>query len=122
MRPMVKTPGSFRAALLTGWVVLGAAGILYARAKNIPTWTAWPVLAAFLLEYLFYLVPAFPVVRNSFARKHLPIYLTVSAVLPYLVCCLGAVEFEWTSLARMLALGLAVSLWYVVLPVNAAGR
>jgi uncharacterized protein len=110
--------GGFRAALLTGWVVLGAAGIFYARAKGIPTGPALPVLAAFLLEYLFYLVPAFPTVRDQLAGRRLPLYLTVSAVLPYLVCCLGSVDFHWSSLARMAALGLAVSLWYVVLPVN----
>ena len=111
-------PGGFRAALLTGWVVLGAAGVLYARAKGIPTWTALPVLAAFLLEYSFYLVPAFPVLRNQLSGRRLPVYLTVSAALPYLVCCLGAIAFEWGSLVRLLALAVVIGLWYVVLPVN----
>jgi uncharacterized protein len=78
------------------------------------------VLAAFLLEYPFYLVPGFPAVRDQLAGRRLPLILTVSAALPYLVCCLGPVEFQWASLARMLALGLAISLWYVVLPVNIA--
>ena len=65
MRQMRKSLGSFRAALLIGWIVLGAAGLLYARWKAIPQWAAVPVLAAFLLEYLFYLAPGFEAVRES---------------------------------------------------------
>ena len=32
------------------------------------------------------------------------------------MCCSGAVEFQWQGLARLVAMTLAFSLWYVVLP------
>ena len=60
MSAMAKTFGGFRAALLVGWVLLFVIGVAYARFKDIPGWAALPALAAFLIEYPFYLVPAFP--------------------------------------------------------------
>src|SRR5271169_5392536 len=81
MRPMTQSLGGFRAALLAGWTALGAAGLLYARSKGIPAWVAVPVLAAFLVEYPFYLVPAFAEVRQRFARS-LPWFLVLSFVAP----------------------------------------
>jgi len=116
MRPMAKSLGSFRAALLIGWGVLGLAGIFYARARGIPGWAAWPVVAAFLIEYPFYLVPAFPTAREHVTGWGIPAFALAAAILPYLACCCGAVQFEWGGLARIAAAALAVSLWYVVLP------
>jgi membrane protease YdiL (CAAX protease family) len=107
----------FGAALGVGWIVLTTAGILYARWKGIPGWAAWPLLAAFLVEYPFYLVPAFPGLRARVAGPHFPAYVFVSAVLPYLICCAGPAQFQWSGLARIGALALALSLWYIVLPV-----
>ena len=108
--------GGFAAVCAAGWVVLGAAGLLYARLKGIPFWAAGPLLAAFLAEFPFYLVPAFPKLRERIGPERLPGYLMVSAVLPYLLCCGGACEFEWMGLARMAALALALGLWFAVLP------
>src|SRR5689334_11309953 len=105
MRPMATLPGGFRAVLLTGWIVLAAAGLAYARLKGIPTWTALPVLAAFLIEYPLYLVPAFPTLRERVVGWRLPAYAVASAVLPYLACCFGAVPFQWTAFIRLTALG-----------------
>jgi membrane protease YdiL (CAAX protease family) len=113
---MAKTPGGFRAALLIGWIALGAAGVLFARSKSIPAWTALPFIAAFLLAYSFYLVPAFPKMRDRLAGKPLALYLAGAALLPYLVSCLGAVEFHWWGLVRIAALPGVLGLWYVVLP------
>jgi len=113
---MVKSLGSFRAALLIGWGVLGVAGMLYARSRGIPNWAALPVVAAFLLEYPFYLVPAFPPVRERLSGARLPAFAVAAAVLPYLACCCGAVAFTWSGLARTVALALAVALWFRVLP------
>ncbi len=106
----------FLAVLLAGWIVLGAAGVIYARLKGIPGWAAWPLLAAFLAEFPFYLVPAFPGVRARIGARHLPAYLFLSAVLPYLICCSGASQFQWMGLARVAALALAFGLWHRVLP------
>jgi len=119
---MVKSPAAFAdrrrwgAALLIGWIALGAAGFGYARIKGIPGWAAWPVVAAFLTEYPFYLVPAFPALRNHFAGMRLPAWLAASALLPYLVGSLGGVRFEWSALALLAALALTLGLWFTVWP------
>jgi membrane protease YdiL (CAAX protease family) len=117
---MAKSLAGFRAALLIGWTALSVAGVLYARLKGIPSWAALPALAAFLVEYPFYLVPAFPGLRERLAGERMPGFLVASAVLPYLVCCCGAVQFQWGGFVRLAALALALSLWYVVLPAVAA--
>jgi uncharacterized protein len=113
---MTKALSGFRAALSIGWIALGVAGVLFARAKNIPVWAAIPVLAAFLVEYPFYLVTGFATEREKLAGRALPAILTGSMLLPYLLCCCGAVPFHWGALVRLAALPLAVSLWYRVLP------
>jgi membrane protease YdiL (CAAX protease family) len=115
---MVKSLGSFRAALLIGWGVLGLAGILYARSRGIPSWAALPVLAAFLVEYPFYLVPAFRSVREYVGSAGVPVFAVVAAVLPYLASCCGAVQFEWSGLVKVIAVALALGLWYAVLPAS----
>ena len=120
MRPMTRSPRGFQAVLVAGWAALGAAGVLYARWKGIPGWAAWPAIAAFLVAYPFYLVPGFPSLRERITAARLPAWLMASAVLPYLVCCLGAVHFQWTSLARVAALALASGLWFLVLPASPA--
>jgi hypothetical protein len=120
MRPMAKAPSGFRAALLIGWVALGAVGVLYARWKGIPSWAAFPVLAAFLVVYPFYLLPAFPSARDRLGGRSLVWYLLAAALLPYFACCAGAVQFEWGSVMRLGSLAVAFALWYVVLPVNIA--
>src|SRR5579872_5214613 len=111
---MAKSLGSFRAALLIGWGVLGLAGMLYALARGIPNWAAVPVVAAFLIEYPFYLVPAFASLRERVSPAAVPAFAIAVAVLPYLACCCGAVPFAWTGLARLCAVGLVVGLWFAV--------
>jgi uncharacterized protein len=115
---MAKTPSGFRAALLVGWVVLGAAGIIYARAKAIPGWAAMPVLVAFLFEYPFYLVTGFATLRERLSGVKLPAVLVMLTVVPYLICCLGPVTFGWSGFVRLAAVALAVSLWYPALPAS----
>ena len=116
MSAMGKTSGSFRAALLAGWVLLSVVGLWYARLKGIPSWAALPALAAFLLEYPFYLVPAFRSVREEFAGRPLPYFLVASVLLPYLAACFGAITFGWAGVVKLAALALALGLWYRVLP------
>jgi membrane protease YdiL (CAAX protease family) len=91
-------------------------GIFYARSRGIPAWAALPALAAFLIAYPFYLVPAFPSVKESVAGAPLPGYLVLSVTLPYLACATGAVPFQMLSLVKLIALALALGLWYRVLP------
>ena len=116
MRPMAKSFGGFRAALLAGWMALGVVGLFFARAKGIPFAAALPVIAAFLAEYPFYLVAAFPEVRQHLVSRELPAILTGSLLFPYLLCCLGAIHFDPLAAVRLAALGLVFSLWYVILP------
>jgi membrane protease YdiL (CAAX protease family) len=116
MSAMNNSPGGFRAALGIGWAALGAAGILYVRAKGIPVTAALPVIAAFLIAYPFYLVTGFPAMRARLAGPRLKWFLLAAVVLPYLVCCCGAIDFHWYNAVRLAALALTMSLWYVVLP------
>ncbi|MFB3828130.1 MAG: type II CAAX prenyl endopeptidase Rce1 family protein [Bryobacteraceae bacterium] len=110
---MTKTLGGFRAALLAGWLALGAAGVAYARLKDIPAWLAAPLLAAFLLEYSFYLAAGFEAARGRLAR---PWLLAASMLLPYLVYTLGTGRFAWNAAALLAALAVALSFWHVLLP------
>jgi len=103
----------FQAALLAGWIALGAAGAGYARIKNIPSSAALPVLAAFLTAYPFYLVPGFPSLRE---RVSGPLYHLAAALLPYLVGCFGALQFRWTSVGLLAALALIMAFWFRLLP------
>jgi hypothetical protein len=113
--------GRFLAAVGIGWAVLAAAGVLYARSKNIPAWAAFPLIAALLAEYPLYLVLAFPTLRERFAGgRRLPVFVVATAVVPYLIACLGPAEFQWLGLVRLLALALALGFWYVVFPPVAA--
>ncbi|HLK47847.1 MAG TPA: CPBP family intramembrane glutamic endopeptidase [Bryobacteraceae bacterium] len=84
--------------------------------KDIPGWAAWPVLAAFLVEYPFYLLPAFPELRARLTGATLPPFLAISALLPYLACYLTIGHFQWIAILRLTALALALSLWYLLLP------
>jgi membrane protease YdiL (CAAX protease family) len=95
---------------------LGAAGLVYASTKKIPHWAAWPALAAFLIEYPFYLVPAFPRIRQRFSGSRLIGYTLAAALLPYLAASMGAVPFAWSSLLRLTGLAIVLSLWYRILP------
>src|SRR5450759_3868444 len=103
MSARAKTSGGFRATLLIGWPLLCAIGLVFARWKGIPSWAALPSLAAFLVVYPFYLAPAFPRVRQQLAGAPLPGFLIASAVLPYLACCSGAIQFQLVSFVKLIA-------------------
>ena len=130
MTAMTKAPGVFvdrsddargRLAAVTGagWIILGAAAWIYARRKGIPEWTALPVTAAFLIEFLFYLFPGFEASRDWLAGFSKPLaawILTGSAIAPWLVYSLATGEARATALAALLLITLVVSFWYIVLP------
>jgi membrane protease YdiL (CAAX protease family) len=97
-------------------LLLCVIALAFARWKGIPNWAALPSLAAFLVVYPFYLAPAFPSVREQLAGAGLPGFLVASAVLPYLACCAGAIPFQLVSFVKLIALALALGLWYRVLP------
>ena len=76
---------------------------------------AVPVIAAFLIEYPFYLVSGFAVLRQRLERR-LPLFLTLSFVAPYAVYASNTGQFRWWALMQLAALAMALSLWYRVLP------
>jgi len=116
---MQRTQGAFRAALLTGWIGLSAAGLIYARQKNIALSTAVPLIAAFLIEYSFYLIPGFEPVRERLrerlTRWQLALGMALSAVAPYLIFSIPAGQFRWLAFAELSAIIAVVSFWYLVL-------
>lgn len=118
--PMHQTLGAFRAALLAGWIGLSASGLLYARQKAIPLWAAVPLIAAFLLEYSFYLVPGFEALRErlrtGLGGRQLALATALSAVLPYLVYSIPTAQFRVARCATLLAIMAVVSFWYAVFP------
>ena len=97
-------------------MALTAAGLAYARAKDIPAWAALPVLAAFLIEYPFYLAAGFAAVRDRLAGPRLPWLLTGSALAPYLIYSIGTGQFRLEACAQLAVLAAIISFWYVVLP------
>ncbi|HLI86070.1 MAG TPA: CPBP family intramembrane glutamic endopeptidase [Bryobacteraceae bacterium] len=111
-------PAGFLAALLIGWLVLTAAGILYAEFKHVPNRAALPVLAGFLIEYPFYLVGAFPNLRKRLAGPHFPALLVISALLPYIACCGLSGHLAPLAVLQLAALALVLGFWYRVLPAN----
>jgi membrane protease YdiL (CAAX protease family) len=78
------------------------------------------VVAAFLLEYLFYLAAGFETIRDWLADRFGPaprgLLLATSGLIPYLIYSIPTHQFHWMSLARVAALALTISLWYVILP------
>jgi len=118
MTPMLPWRRNFLLALLIGWVVLSVAGFLYAREKSVPPALAVPIIAAFLFEYPFYLLPGFVGARERLAERLmspvLAALLAVSALAPYLIYSLGTGQFRWGALARLAVLAGAVAFWYVV--------
>ena len=113
-------PADFRAALLVGWLVLTAAGLLYAQLKHIPYRAAFPALAGFLVEYPFYLLPAFADVRKRLAGPYFPSMLVFSMLLPYLVCYASYGHFAPIALLKLAALALILAFWYRAFPPNLA--
>ena len=119
MMPM-KATGNFRVVLAAGWLTLTVAGILYARDRNIPVWTAVPIVAAFLVEYSFYILPGFESVRaygaGRFPKGQLALWLALSAIAPYLIYSVPTGVFRWPSAAGLAGLVIALCFWYVLLP------
>jgi hypothetical protein len=113
---------NFLAAVGAGWILLLAAGIYYARLKQIPFAIAAPLLAAFLIEYAFYLVPGFVGVREWLAGwippRRLALSLAVSAIIPYLVYSIVTGEFRIVAASRLMAVVLALSFWYIIRKVS----
>jgi uncharacterized protein len=111
MAAMPNSPGPFPAAVSAGWVLLAVAALVYAGMKGIPAWTALPIAAAFLIEFPFYLLPAFDA-----ARLRSPGLLAAACVAPYLVYGIPTGEFRALGFLVLLLVVLPVCFWYRILP------
>jgi len=122
MNPMLGPLRRFALTLAIAWVVLAAAGIVYARVLDLPARLAAPIVAAFLWEASFYLTLAFAEVRAAIEQRWRPPLvgagLAASAVLPYLVYALPTGTFHWTSAAILAALAVVAAFWFLMLPRN----
>jgi membrane protease YdiL (CAAX protease family) len=103
-----------------GSAFLAAAGFAYASQKSIPLWATIPIIAAFVVEFMFYLIPGFAGLRSrleaGLSRQSLALCLTIAAVLPYLIYSLGTGQFRWTAFARLAVVVAFISFWYVIRP------
>src|SRR5437870_4111290 len=108
----------FALAVGIGWFLLTGAGTYYARAKGIPPSIATPLIAAFLIEYVFYLLPGFEKLRNWLADRvpprQLALALALSGLFPYLLYSLPMDEFRLAAAVRLAVLVFAVSFWYIL--------
>lgn len=100
------------------------AGIIYAKQRAIPAAIAAPVVAAFLIEFVFYLAPGFASVRDALKRRFRPAalapLLAVSAVLPYLVYSVTAHLFWLPAFLALVVIAIAASFWFVIFPASVA--
>ena len=112
--------GGFLLTVAAGWILLAGAGAYYARLKHIPFALAAPLVAAFLLEYVFYIVPGFTGLRqwlgDRLTPRPLALALAISALAPYLLYSLATGQFRVVAAARLAALVLAISFWYILRP------
>ncbi|MBK9167123.1 MAG: CPBP family intramembrane metalloprotease [Bryobacterales bacterium] len=117
---MTAIPRSYAVTVLLGWVVLAAAGHWQAAQREIPAGIAWPIVAACLLEFAFYLVAAFPRLREQLSERlsvtALSVAMAATAVLPYCVYSLGTGVFVTDSFLRLVLLGAFLPFWYVYRP------
>jgi membrane protease YdiL (CAAX protease family) len=99
-------------------VALAVAGAVFAGRQSIPPAVAAPIVAAFLLQFSFYLVPGFPAARR-YVEERLSSGLIAAlavgaAVVPYLVYSLPTGSFHWEGLGRLLvAAGMPVAVFTI---------
>jgi len=114
----------FLLTVILGWILLIAAGCYYARFKQIPLAIAAPLVAAFLIEYVFYLVPGFTRLREWLSAeaplRPLALGFAISALAPYLVYSLATGQFHFVAASRLAAVVLVISFWYILRPPTAA--
>lgn len=107
---------SFIITAVIGWAVLIPIAFGYARKQDLSPALAIPAVLAFLIEYIFYLVPGFPSVRERFSGRRLLPYLFVSVLLPYLVYAVPTHFFYWDRFAVLVTVAGTIVFWYAVLP------
>jgi len=101
-------------------LAVSALGALYAHLQSIPARLAAPLVAAFALEAVFYVVagwePARRLVEQRLRGPALAAGMTLSGVLPYLIYAAPTGMFRWPALFSVAVLAALVSFWYLALP------
>jgi uncharacterized protein len=111
--------GPYVWSVLAGWLVMLAAGVIYARMRGTAAGVAIPIIAAFVLELPLYLAPWFDGARAEAKRMgHWPVasMLAATAVLPYIAYSIPTGYFNALDLFRLAGLATVLSFWYLVLP------
>jgi membrane protease YdiL (CAAX protease family) len=112
----------FALTLVTLWLVLAACGFVYAGVLGLPARLAAPVIAAFLWEASFYLVPGFAGIREAIERCWSPRVvatgLVASAVAPYLAYTLPTGTYHWGAMTLLAFVAAAACFWFLLLPMN----
>src|SRR5579871_1942670 len=109
MTAMPHTPARVRPWLLwvaAGWVVLALAAWLYASRMAFPAWAAFPLAAAFLIEFPFYLLPAFEGPRVWLARQPkslAALLIAASAIAPWCVFSFATGQAHPENLGLLIA-------------------
>ena len=106
------TRRNFLIASVAGWAVLVAAAIVYAQRYDIAAPVAVPVVAAILIEFIFYLATGFQEIRELFT----PLGILASALLPYLVYSIPTGQFALAPFAVLVLFAAALAYWFVILP------
>jgi membrane protease YdiL (CAAX protease family) len=118
-------PRTFLFTLLGVNAALAVAGTAYAAHENIPPAVAAPIVAAFLLQISFYLVPGCPEVRRrleeSLAPAQLAAFAVAASVAPYLVYSVPTGVFRFPALLELAAVCLILGFIFVAVPTKAAG-
>lgn len=123
---MTTTPASirnFRTVVLSGWVLLAAVAVFYARLKAVPAAIALPLAVAFLFEYPFYLLPGFPAARDRLmagGKARAAAILAASAVAPWLIYAVSTGHFSPAALIALSSIVLLACFWYVLFPAHPA--
>ena len=118
-------PRAFLWVLAAVNAVLALAGAGYAAYRHVPAAVAAPIVAAFLLQISFYLVPGFPEVRQALAERFSTQRLAILAVLwsvaPYLVYSVPTGVFHIDAFLKLAALCAIVGFIFVVFPTENPG-
>jgi len=103
---------------------LAAAGAVYAAHENIPARAAVPIVAAFLAQFSFYLVPGFPELRQLLERRFSPFQLAglllAAALTPYLIYSLPTEVFQFPALLKLAGVCATPAFVFVLAPARGA--
>lgn len=118
-------PRAFLWVLAAVNAVLALAGAGYAAYHHVPAAVAAPIVAAFLLQISFYLVPGFPEVRQALAERFSTQRLAILAVLwsvaPYLVYSVPTGVFHIDAFLKLAVLCAIVGFIFVAFPTQRPG-